>query len=97
MVVTFLGISFLIQSILHGLGFSYMVSRKIRNAEFRLQFQGSLVLPYMILGIGWTILGITQPTFHEQNSFGFCIQLIAIAIIPLILVIRNKKKYLGLI
>lgn len=65
MTIVFLGVSFLIQAIFHGLGSPYFISKKYKDIENRKEFQRGFVLPYCILGIGWIIWGLKYPTFLE--------------------------------
>lgn len=94
MVIIFLGISFLVQAIFHWFGNPYFLSKKYREAVFRKEFQKGLVFPYSFLGVGWCILGLSNRTFEKQNTGSFCIWFIAIAMIPLILLVKNKERYL---
>lgn len=93
MTIVFLGISFIIQAIFHGLGNPYFITKKYRGSDFCKEYQKGLVFPYSFLGIGWIILGITNPRFEQLNSASFCLWLVIIAIIPFVLLIRNKRKF----
>lgn len=89
----FLGISYVIQGILHAFRFPFPCAKKYRNPETRKQYQRGLVFPYMFLGIGWLTLGLTFTLSEDQNPFLFCLYGIFIAIIPYFLVAKNEKKY----
>lgn len=89
----FLGISYIIQAGLHALGCPYLVAKKYRNWDSRNEYQRGLVLPYALLGIGWTILGILFRKSIIQNIFLYCLYFIVIGMIPYILVVKHEKKY----
>lgn len=93
MAVIFLGVTFILQAIFHALASSLFLSKKYPDAGYRRAYQKGLVLPNLFLGIGWVIWGTLNRTFEEQSTLSFCIGLVAIAIIPAILVIRNKKRF----
>ncbi|MGE4214644.1 MAG: hypothetical protein AB7E42_07715 [Anaerotignaceae bacterium] len=93
MAIVFLGISFLIQAVLHYFGWSLLIPVKYRKAEFRKQFQKAIAVPYAFLSISWIILSMVFNSFEEQDSFEFCMCLIIISIVPLILLAKNRKKY----
>ena len=93
MTTAFLGISFLIQALLHWFGRPYMISKKQRNLDCIRAFQKGLVLPYSLIGIGFIVWGSIYNSFEEQNTFWYCAGIVVIAIISIILLIKNKKKY----
>lgn len=93
MAVIFLGVFFILQAISHAMGSPLFLAQKYWDAEFRGEYQKGLVLPDLFVGIGWVIWGILNRTGKEQNTTFFCVGLIAIAAIPLILLIRNRKKF----
>lgn len=87
------GISYLIQAVLHGFHCPYLLSKKYRNAACREEYQRGLILPYTLLGIGWTALGLLYPMFKHQNIFLYCLYFILIAIYPYILLVKHLKKF----
>lgn len=93
MAVIFLGVSFILQAIFHAMGSSLFLTPKYRSTPFRREYQKGLVVPDLFVGAGWVIWGLLYRTFEEQNTLSFCVVLIAIAVIPAILVIRNKKRF----
>ncbi len=93
MAVIFLGVFFILQAIFHAMGSPLFLAQKYWDADFRREYQKGLVLPDLFVGIGWIIWGVMNRTVTEQNTASFCVGLIAIAVIPLILLMRNKKKF----
>lgn len=92
MTIFFLAISFLVQALCHALGNSLFLCKEYRQAEFRKEYQRGLVLPYSILGVSWIAIWWYNRTFEQQDTLYFCLLVVAVAIIPFILLVLNKRK-----
>lgn len=93
MTIVFLGIAFIILAILNWFGNPYMIPKKYRSLDFIKEYQKGLTLPYAILGIGFTVWGTVYNSFEQQDSWWFSAGIIVIAIIPAVLLWKNRKKY----
>lgn len=79
---------------MHGAECAYVISKKYRNLVYIKRIQKGLVVPYGFLDVGWIILGLKFHTFEGQNSTLFCVYLIVIAILPILLLMKQRKNYI---
>lgn len=93
MVIVFLGVYWLLMTILNWFGCPYIVRKKYRKETWCKAFQRDIAMPHLILGVGFIFMGLKYPDFYGQNTFQFCIGLIVIGTVAVALVFKVRNKY----
>lgn len=93
----FLGIAMLLMGVGHLAGKAFLVRRSVRDELGKnalKSFQKSLALPYTWLGITFIAMGLAESRqlLHGAVYMGVYVILVSV---PIILVLKNNKKYLG--
>ncbi len=96
MVIILWGILFLVYAIGNLMGRRFFVPARFKDAEFREEMQRGQVLPNLIMGVGYMILGWGNWKYgwENMNTVMFCAAIVAIAAVALVMLILNRKKYI---
>lgn len=92
----FLGVVMILISLLSWTNSDFIISKKVKQdvAEHKVKlFQKASVFPFFLLGIIFIAMGIIEEKNILETSI-FIIVYVALSIMPLSILIRNKKKYL---
>lgn len=95
MTMIFLGILFLLFAVFSLTGCAAFLPRQYRDAKYRKQLQKGEVLPYVILAIGFTVMGIGERFlgWEDKHPTLFCGILILIGVIGCVMITANRLKF----
>lgn len=92
MLTFFFGAAFVVMAIFHWFGHPLFLAGKYRQSDSRREYQRGLVLPYLIVGIGFILLWRVYPTAEAQNSLDFGVGILVICVVAMALIWKNRRK-----
>ena len=92
MVFFVIGVLFLLLAAGNGLHMDFLLKEEYRGSEAGRSFQRRNVLPYGILGLLFLIWGKLSVSSLDPRVL--CIVIVAVALIPVILLYRNRSRLL---
>ena len=92
MVFFVIGVLFLLMAAGNGLRLDFLLNEEYRGSEAGRSFQRRNVLPYGILGLLFLIWGKLSVSSLDPRVL--CIVIVAVALIPVILLYRNRSRLL---
>ncbi|MCI7741179.1 MAG: hypothetical protein MSO56_02565 [Clostridiales bacterium] len=92
MVFFVIGVLFLLMAAGNGLRLDFLLNEEYRGSEAGRSFQRRNVLPYGILGLLFLIWGKLSVSSLDPRVL--CIVIVAVALIPVVLLYRNRSRLL---